>query len=63
MKLENKPAAELLLACFEGRTELATKVGVSLLGFLQKVMLGLLSASLDQWSSSHWFVDQGWTCL
>ena len=63
-KLENTPTMELLLACCEVRTELASKLGVSLLGVLQKARLGSLSAPLDQWSLSYWFVkvhlERGW---
>jgi len=47
-KLGNEPKAELLLACCEVRTELAAKLDVSLLGFIQKASLGSLSASLNQ---------------
>ena len=54
---------ELLRACCEGRTELGAKLGVSLLDFLQKVMFGSLSASLNQCSPSHWFAHQGRTDL
>ena len=47
-KLGNEPTVELLLACCEVRTELAAKLDVSFLGFIQKASLGSLSASLNQ---------------
>jgi len=39
----------------EVKIKLAAKLGVSLLGFLQKTTFGSLSASLNQWSPNHWF--------
>ena len=63
MKLEDGSSTELQRASYEVRTELGAKLGVSLLGFLQKAMLGSLSASLNQCSLSHWFAHQGRTDL
>jgi len=37
----------------------AAKLNVGLLGFFRRQMLSLLSFSLDQWSTSYWFVHQG----
>ena len=48
MKPGNKPTVEPLLTCCEARTKLAAKLGVSLLGFLEKARLGSMSASLDR---------------
>ena len=58
MKLRNKPTTKLL-SLLKVRKELAVKLGVSLFDFLQKIMFGSLSVSLNQWSSSHWFVHEG----
>ena len=41
----------------------AAKLNVGLLGFFRTQMLSSLSFSLDQWSTSHWFVHHGWTYL
>jgi len=46
-KLRDKPTVELFRACCEARKGLAVKLSASLLGFLQKAILGSLSASLD----------------
>ena len=56
MNLRNEPTSALLITCCEANTEFAAKLGVNLFGFLQKVIFGSLSASLDHWSPSHWFV-------
>jgi len=56
IELELSSEAKLRMSPQRSYFELAAKLNVSILGFFRRQMLGSLSALLDQWSPSHWFI-------
>ena len=60
---KGRALVKLLIACGEANTEHASKLGVSLFGLPQKIILGSLSTFLNQWSPNHHLVHQRWTGL